>query len=570
MTVNLPIKYKLFFLLFGLTAGVVTIIFMATNRIVSQEVRERVVDNFSRTQTFLNQQQRLRYDRLVESAYLIAENSTFIANLSLDDPATMEQSVQRFSRFVKADLMIVTNRDGRVLSWRDAPEKQNTDLRSRPNIRKALSGDEPPVEIQLPNLWAIGQRLFQTVTIPVYGGDDVIGTLTLGSRFTEVEAADLRQDSTMHVTMFLNQTPVASTRRDADSALYDALWTTVRDSVEAVLHDRRPTAPFRLDVNGQEHFAFLSPLGHGEPAFYVASVPVSIELAMLYSLRENLSLIAIVAALLTIPLAIVLGGIVSGPIERLKQAMGRVEDGDLNVEVPVTSRDEIGQLARSFNQMITDLRERSLLQRHVGKHTLEMIRASEDLDEASTEQGQIRELAVLFTDIRGSTDQIERTDPHDFVRHLNRTFSAQARAATHFEGSIDKFVGDAMIALFDGDDALEKALRCSIEIQRGFQQDPLCSSFFDGLGVSVNYGPVLMGNMGGEERLDYSVIGAEVNLCARLCSAAGPGQILVPKPLVERHDLADTFRLESVGIQSFKGFDRHFEIAEVTYATDTG
>lgn len=570
MTVNLPIKYKLFFLLFGLTAGVGTIIFVATNRIVSQEVREGVVDNFSRTQTFLNQQQRLRYDRLVESAYLIAENSTFIANLSLDDPPTMEQSVRQFSRFVKADLMIVTNQDGRVLSWRDAPEKQNTDLRSQPNIRKALSGDEPPPDIQLPNLWAIGERLFQTVTIPVYGGDDVIGTLTLGSRFTEVEAANLRQDSTMHVTMVLNETPIASTRRDGGSALHDALRTTVRDSIEAVLRERRPTAPFRLDVDGREHFAFLSPLGRGEPAFYVASVPVSIELATLYSLRENIFLIAIIAALLTIPLAIVLGGIVSRPIERLKQAMGRVEEGDLNVEVPVTSRDEIGQLARNFNQMIADLRERSLLQRHVGNHTLEMIRASDNLDEAPNGKGQIRELAILFTDIRGSTDQIERTNPHNFVRHLNRTLSTQARAATYFEGSIDKFIGDAMIALFDEDDALEKALRCSIAIQRGFQKDPLCSSFFDGLGVGVNYGPMLMGNMGGEERLDYSVIGTEVNLCARLCSAAGPGQILVPKGLVERHYLADTFRLESVDVQSFKGFDRQFEIAEVIYATDTG
>lgn len=568
MTVSLPIKYKLFFLLFGLTVGVVVIIFIATNQIVSDEVRDGVVDNFSRTQTFLDQQQRLRYDRLVESAYLISENSTFIANLSLDDPPTMDQSVRRFSRFVKTDLMIVTNREGQVLSWLEEPTKSGTDLIPRDGVRTALAGNDPPPNVRLPTLWAIDDQLYQVVTIPVFGGEDVIGTLTLGSRFTEVEAANLRQDSTMHISMFLERRRIASTLPDSASRPYASLWTDAQDRVDVAVDEQASTAPFRIDVNGREHFAFLSSLGRGEPAFYVASVPVATALGTVYSLRENILLIAVVAALLTIPLAILLGGIVSGPIEDLKSAMGRVEEGDLDVEVAVESGDEIGELAHSFNEMIADLRERSLLQRHVGAHTLEMIRNSDELTIDLTDQGQMRTLAVLFTDLRGSTDQIGRTDPRDFVRQLNRTFSTQAKAAVHFGGSIDKFVGDAMIALFPGDDALERALRCSIEIQNAFSTDPLSASFWDGLGVGVNHGPMLMGTMGAEERLDYSVIGAEVNLCARLCSAAGPGQILVPKALIDRHDLADKIPIRSAGTHTFQGFDRSFEIAEVTYAHD--
>jgi adenylate cyclase len=248
--------------------------------------------------------------------------------------------------------------------------------------------------------------------------------------------------------------------------------------------------------------------------------------------------------------------------------MGRVEEGDLDVEVAVESGDEIGQLAHSFNQMIADLRERSLLQRHVGAHTLEMIRDSEELTIDLADQGQMQNLAVMFTDLRGSTDQIEHTEPHEFVRQLNRTFSTQTKIAAHFDGSIDKFVGDAMIAIFAGEAPLERALRCSIEIQRAFRADPLSSAFWRGLGIGVNYGPMLMGNMGTEERLDYSVIGAEVNLCARLCDAAGPGQILVRRDLIEHYGLVDTYRIESVGTQTFKGFDRQFEIAEVTYDHD--
>ncbi len=221
-----------------------------------------------------------------------------------------------------------------------------------------------------------------------------------------------------------------------------------------------------------------------------------------------------------------------------------------------------------FNGVILNVTERSLLQRHVGAHTLEMIRGSEELDRDLAEQGQMQDLAVLFTDLRGSTDQIERTAPREFIRQLNRTFSTQAKIATHFDGSIDKFVGDAMIAIFAGDAPLERALRCSIEIQRAFRTDPLSSSFWKGLGIGVNYGPMLVGNVGTEERLDYSVIGAEVNLCARLCEAAEPGQILVRRDLMEHHGLDDVAQIESVGTQTFEGFDRPFEIAEVHHDHD--
>ena len=565
---NLPIKYKLFVLLFGLTGGVVAVILFATNRTVTDAVQDGVVNNFSRTQTFLSRQQRLRYDRLVESAYLISENSTFKANVSLNDPPTMAQSVQRFSRFVKADLMIVTNRTGKVLSWLGAPERRGTMLMRRKGVRMALSGKDPPLEIQLPTLWAIDQALYQVVTIPIYSGGDVIGTLTLGARFTEVEAEQLRQDSTMQVSLFLENQRIASTLPDTASRPYSALWSEAQERVERVVRERASTTPFRLTVRGREHFAFLSPLGEGEPAFYVASVPVDTELGTLYSLRQNILLIAVIAALLTIPLAIFLGGIVSGPIETLQDAMGQVEDGDLDVEVAVESGDEIGRLAHSFNEMIADLRERSLLQRHVGAHTLQMIRDSEALDVDLADQGQMQNLAVMFTDLRGSTDQIEHTEPREFVRQLNRTFSTQAKIATHFDGSIDKFVGDAMITIFAGEAPLERALQCSVEIQHAFRTDPLSSTFWRGLGIGVNYGPMLMGNMGTEERLDYSVIGAEVNLCARLCDAAAPGQILVRRDLIKEYGLTDTVQVAPVDTQTFKGFDRQFEIAEVTYDSE--
>ncbi len=225
-------------------------------------------------------------------------------------------------------------------------------------------------------------------------------------------------------------------------------------------------------------------------------------------------------------------------------------------------------VVRAQLSMQRSVRERTLLQRHVGAHTLEMIQDNGGNIPIVRGRGRMQALAVVFTDLRDSTDQIERVAPREFVRHLNRTFSTQAKIATHFGGSIDKFVGDAMIAIFDGHHALERALRCSIEIRCAFRTDPLSSSFWRGLGIGVNYGPMLMGTMGSEERIDYSIIGSEVNLGARLCDTASPGHVLVRTDLIERHDLTDAFRIESVGTHTFKGFDRQFEIANVRPAPD--
>lgn len=124
-------------------------------------------------------------------------------------------------------------------------------------------------------------------------------------------------------------------------------------------------------------------------------------------------------------------------IGTLRGAMARVEAGDLDVEVDAQRSDELGELARSFNQMVSDLRERSLLQRHVGEHTLEMVRSTDDLSADRLGEGRMQEVAILFTDIYGSTEKIEGTDPQAFVDHLNRTFSRQAETTDQFEGSID-------------------------------------------------------------------------------------------------------------------------------------
>ena len=91
------------------------------------------------------------------------------------------------------------------------------------------------------------------------------------------------------------------------------------------------------------------------------------------------------------------------------------------------------------------------------------------------------------------------------------------------------------------------------------------SSFFNGLGVGVNYGSMVLGNMGAKERMDYTVIGAQVNLCARLCHEAKSGQILIPEHLVNENNLDKFFSLRPVDSKILKGFSNPVNTVEVLY-----
>ena len=133
-------------------------------------------------------------------------------------------------------------------------------------------------------------------------------------------------------------------------------------------------------------------------------------------------------------------------------------------------------------------------------------------------------------------------------------------------GSIDKYVGDSVIALFAGVDSLKAAIISAIEIQKDFKSDSELNEFFDGIGIGINYGKVILGNMGAKERMDYTVIGSEVNLCARLCSSAKNNQILIPKDLISQysHEI-EGLSFREVGAQDLKGFKGSVVVSEVLY-----
>ena len=561
---TLRISTKLIILLIGLTLIVLVTVLTAVNNTFSKTLNEDIVLDFSQLQGFFKQQQTLQYDRLVESAYLISENSTYKANVELNDPASIAQSIREFSLFIKSDLFVVTNNEGRVLGWLNHRERTNLDLSSRESVQEALRGIEPPLNIQWPRLWAVDGELFQIVTIPIYAGNSIIGTTTLGTKFQDSEARLLKQNTPLDVIMFLENTPIAYSNVDENMNMYSDYVSSKADLIDSLTSNLEISLPFRENLNNKEGLAFISPLGTGELAYYIAYVPVDVQFEILGTIQKNILLIAASSFLVIVPIAFIIAGAFSGPIQRLTKAMLKVREGDLDVEVASKSNDEVGILTKTFNEMIQGLRERFALTKYVGDHTLKMIQEKQTID--LDEKASYQELAILFTDIRGSTSKISTSTPEEFLEKLNKTLGKQADTVLMHNGSIDKYVGDSVIALFAGVDSLKAAINTAIQIQKDFKSDKELNEFFDGIGIGINYGSVILGNMGAKERMDYTVIGSEVNLCARLCSAAKDAQILIPKDLINQYsNEVEDVSFREVGAQELKGFKASVVVSEVLY-----
>ncbi len=564
MKIGFPIRLKLFLLLSLLTIAVLSTVLIAINNISSKTIREEVISDFSNLQEVFKIQQDSKYKRLIESAILVAENPAFKANVELKDESSVYFSVLEFSNFAETDLIIVTDDIGNTLGWFRRQDLHGTNLSGLEYVSDALEGYYPEYSPEWPSTWAFENELYQVVSIPILkAGDVVIGTLTFGAKFTDTEAEELTLNTEIDISLFLEQDMIATSDSAFRSEDFWPFLLTYPELVDSVTSNLVLSSTLQTDVNDTEMLLAVSPLGTGEKAFFIATVPVAMEFSSLQLLQENLLFIAIAAIFVIILLSIFLGNVFTSPIKKLSEAMGEVSEGKFDVTVQSNTKDEIGFMANRFNEMTIGLKERFALQNYVGTHTLEMI---QDTSDGRLQLGGSRqELAILFTDIRGSTAKIEKTDPEDFIQNLNKTLTSQAEAVSQYGGSIDKFVGDSIIALFSGEDALKRAIEASVAMQKDFYGDDKLSNFFKGLGIGVNYGSMVLGNMGASERMDYTVIGPEVNLCARLCSAAESGQILLPKMKVEEHRLAYDFNFKDVEPKSLKGFSNPIDTVEVLY-----
>lgn len=267
--------------------------------------------------------------------------------------------------------------------------------------------------------------------------------------------------------------------------------------------------------------------------------PQNFELAVVTERTAEDAYLAISKMLNTLSIWIILGMLIAGiggfffsggiskPILEVGRVAQIVGKGDFSKMVPkLKSGDEIEELGNRMNEMIVGLRERFELQKFVSGNTIDAIKKA---DVNGIKLGGTRESAtVFFSDIRGFTAFSEKVEPEIVIEMLNMYLREQAKLVKKYGGDIDKYVGDELVAVFKGDEMVDNAMKCAVEIHRKIAE--LNSSGMDwdiAVGIGINSGDMIMGAMGSEERMDYTVLGDNVNLGARLCSAAGKNQTII-------------------------------------------
>lgn len=224
---------------------------------------------------------------------------------------------------------------------------------------------------------------------------------------------------------------------------------------------------------------------------------------------------------------------ISRPILAIGEAANEVAKGNYLVRVKnIRSRDEIGNLAKRINHMIVQINERFELAKFVSHGTMDAIQHS---DETGVHLGGRRcEVAILFADIRGYTAFAERRDPETVIETLNFYLAVQADLVAEHHGDIDKFVGDQVMAVFQGPAMAGDALRCAVALQESMAKLAAASPDRDlSIGIGIDMGEVVMGAIGARDRMDFTVLGDHVNVAARLCAAAKPRQTLATATVVE-------------------------------------
>jgi adenylate cyclase len=214
--------------------------------------------------------------------------------------------------------------------------------------------------------------------------------------------------------------------------------------------------------------------------------------------------------------------------------LARIEQGEFDVSVPVYDGTDVGLLQAGFNRMAAGLREREDLRDLFGRHVGVDV-ARQALEHGVELGGEQRDVAVLFIDLVASTDLAAERPPAEVVDLLNRFFGVVVEVVESNGGFINKFAGDAALAIFGAPTPLPDRDSCALDAARRVAER-VCAELPEvDFGIGVAAGDTVAGNVGATSRLEYTVIGDPVNEAARLaeCAKTLPSRVAASREVVD-------------------------------------
>ncbi len=577
---RLPIRFKVALSIVIIFISLVTSLGFFGSRMAAGRIRDELSARIERAFQAFRQSQKSRFQTLKAEAKGVVNTIQVAAAVKLGEPETVRSATVDLFPNISAEFMAIVGADGQMLdAWISHYEDSTVDgktvsrkvvdhfddtdqpsmekLSGSPMISAVLSGEREFTENNL----FVGRRLFQVVAAPVVGASlepqdpsaqkNIYGALVLGYSLTDALARDLARTTGTDVVLLSGDSALASSL-DPESAAEKRLMqqaANLEEQGEVPLADPgseadslgvtdlATTLVYDLFSKGRYLYRtgpIKSVTAEGTLEIGKSVVLQSLDAAWVNYWKLGAQMVVIAAAVAVIGIFLLLAGAkiaVTDPIRELAAGTERIAAGDFETKISVSNRDELGDLAQAFNHMTDGLREKFTMQKFVSSATLNAVREATGSGRAAgvDRAGKRVPVTVFFSDIRGFTSFSEKVSPERVIAMLNRYLQRQAEIIASHGGDVDKFVGDEVMAVFKGQDKEIRSVRCAVEIQREMikinRDDPGAEGL--AIGIGLNSGEVVEGAMGSRDRMDFTILGSNVNLGARLCSKAGPGEILL-------------------------------------------
>lgn len=461
-----------------------------------------------------------RKQALADSAKVVSADwplRTLYLQEALDRP-TLASTLASYSERLNAPVITAFAPDGELLA---ATDPALTTAASAPFRRLVTQADEEALE-QASGFAYLNDRLHVLTVVPLFAPrPNVIGWLGVAFPIDDRFARSLQQTTQAEVTF--TSGPGTQHPRVLASTLAGELAQAVARQGPATLDARGEVMV--ADVGDEPYVTLYAPLPllGADPARITLQRSLAVELAPARQLEQSILAISALALGLAALLAMTAARSVSRPVQELAAHTRRVADGDYATRLDLRREDELGQLADAFNRMTAGLAERDRVRDLLGKVVSPEI-AAQLLRSDLQLGGEEREVTILFSDLRNFTGLSERLAPAEVLGLLNRYLDRMSSIVEKHGGVIDKYIGDAIMALFGAPvaapDAARRALAAAREMVDALADlnRALAAEGRPTLtcGIGINTARVVAGNMGSRKRLNYTVIGDGVNLAARL------------------------------------------------------
>lgn len=554
MKMNLKIKIKFhtkLFIVIGLTVCLSMVCMMVIlQKTTEDRIRDNIIKKFKSTRMALRQLQEFRNRYAADAIKTLAvSNAQFRSVLStasvnrydigvgeddsedvvLKDANLRLNSILPFlSLYQKSDIMIVTNAEGVLLFSKASPERFGDDLSYLPLFEELI------VRGETVKIWDACKQsgrdfLFparekdtvcQVIATPIIFRGEVHGAVISGNRIDEDILFRLKRISGVDLVLYCTNCIHAST---LSPTLKQTLTTFMKTS------DFRKKGTAQEVSFNKERFLFIRfpiiPRLSLEEGGLVVLKSLTQELKFLSRLRTNLFIVGGTILFVAIGFSYFLSKGITRPVKKLSLAAKEIGKGRLETKVDIRTGDELEHLGNAFNSMVTGLKERdfikSTFERYVSPNVAAEIIRNPDMLRLG---GERKTLTIFFVDIGDFTHLSEMLQPEEVVGRLNEYFEGMNDAIMEYNGTIDKFQGDSILAFWGApipqeDHALlacQAALKCRRFLHKLEKEwiagglPPRTYRF------GINTGEVVVGNIGSSTRFEYTIIGDDVNLASRL------------------------------------------------------